>query len=302
MSAAPLLAALLGAALPGLRALDIGLPAPPRLLPWLPGALCGVSGALPPAEAALLRRFRHPDGRPVVGLDLAADAALLAGAPAAWSDAPERLARLAVPTADLPADALLLVPAGADGPPSRLPCGRVLLLLGAGEAVERDDLLVPVERLEAIRAALQRAAEALAGAAGGRWLSRAQAISPEMASVALLPEEGQTFRPPVRLPASALVHDLPSRARADGLDLSDARHARLLLGASPARARVFLRGEVGGVALFGDGQRLAATRAMAPSGETCLEADMPPGASVAVLGLTWTAPARLALVGLELLP
>ena len=69
-AAAPLLAALLRAALPGLRALDLGLPAPPLLLPWLPGTLCGAADAeaLPPAEADLLRRFRHPDGGLLVAL------------------------------------------------------------------------------------------------------------------------------------------------------------------------------------------------------------------------------------------
>ena len=88
-AAAPLLAALLRAALPGLRALDLGLPAPPLLFPWLPGTLCGTADAraLPPAETDLLRRFRHPDGRSLIGFD-AADAALLAGAPAAWDYAP----------------------------------------------------------------------------------------------------------------------------------------------------------------------------------------------------------------------
>ena len=81
MTAAPLLAALLRAALPGLRALDLGLPEP-ALFPWLPVTSCGVADAeaLPPAEAALLRRFRHADSRLLVGFDRATDAALLAGA------------------------------------------------------------------------------------------------------------------------------------------------------------------------------------------------------------------------------
>lgn len=304
--AAPLLAALLGAALPGSRALDLGLPAAPRLFPWLPGTLCGVADAeaAPPAEAGLLRRFRHADGRPLAGFDRAADAALLAGAPIAWGGARERLIRFAAaPPGDVfGADALLLVPGGADGPPGP-PRGRIVLLLGAGEAVERDDLLVPPHRLDAVQAALRDAAETLARAAeGGRWLARAQAVSPNVASVALLPEEAQSFRPTVQVPASALVHDLPARAGPGGLDLTDARRVRMLLGASPAWVRVFLAGEAPGVALFGDGRRLAATPGEAPAGQTCLEAEMPPGEGAAVLGLAWPAPARLALVRLELLP
>lgn len=304
--AAPLLAALLGAALPGSRALDLGLPAPPRLFPWLPGTLCGVADteAAPPAETGLLRRFRHADGRPLVGFDRTADAALLAGTPAAWGGARERLIRLATtPPAEVSvADALLLVPGGTEAPPGT-PRGRVILLLGAGETVERDDLLVPPHRLEATQAALRDAAQALAQTAGGgRWLARAQTVSPTMASVALLPEEAQSFRPAVQVPASALVHDLPARAGPDGLDLTDARRVRMLLGASPVRARVFLAGEASGVALFGDGRRLAATAGEAPPGQTCLEAEMSGGEGAAVLGLAWPAPARLALVRLELLP
>ena len=305
-SAAPLLAALLRVALPGLRALDLGLPAPPALFPWLPGTVCGVpdAEALPPAEAALLRRFRHPDGRPLIGFDPTADAALLAGAPAAWDDAAERLIRFAGASPYRPPpDALLLVPPDAEDAIG-VPRARILLLLGAGDAVERHDVLVPPPRLEAIHAALRDAAEALAGAAGGRWRARALAISAEMASVALLPEEAQTFRPGLSIPATALVHDLPTPAGSDGLDLSDARQVRLLLGTSPRRLRAFVRGGASGVALFGNGQRLPATLAEHPSGETCIEAEPRPGASAAaVIGLA--APrtaARFVLTRLELLP
>ena len=71
MSAGAILAGLLRQALPACRLLDLGLPAAP-LLPWWPGALCGLAepASLPPAEAALLGRFRHgPLRLPVFGLD-----------------------------------------------------------------------------------------------------------------------------------------------------------------------------------------------------------------------------------------
>ncbi len=305
--AAPLLAALLRAALPGLRALDLGLPAPPLLSPWLPGTFCGLSDAEapPPAEAALLRRFRHPDGRPLTGFDSAADAALLAGAPAAWGDAPERLIRFpasAIPRG-FPPDALLLAPPDSEVAPG-LPRARVLLLLGAGGAVERHDLLVPPPRLEAIHAALRDAAEGLAGAAGGRWLARALSISADMASVALLPEEAQAFLPSLSIPAAALVHDLPTAAGPDGLDLSDAGRVRLLLGAAPGRLRAFVRGDASGAALFWNGRRLPTIHAEHPSGEARIEAEPPPGTgAAAVIGLAVPrTAARIVLTRLELLP
>lgn len=307
-AAAPLLAALLRAALPGLRALDLALPAPPVLFPWLPGTLCGVADAeeLPPAEADLLRRFLHPDGRPLVGLDRATDSALFADAPAAWGDSPERLIRFAAAPllSSLTAGALLLAPPGA-GDAAAGPRARVLLLLGAGRMVERHDLLVPPPRLEAVHAALRDAAEAFAGTAagGGRWLARSLAISADMASVALLPEDAQTFGPSLSIPAAALVHDSPIRAGPGGLELSDARQVRVLLGAAPTRLRVFARGDVSGAALFGDGRRLSATATEHPTGETCLEAERPRfGAGAAVLGVAVPAPARAVLTRLELAP
>lgn len=307
MTAAPLLAALLRAALPGLRALDLGLPEP-LLFPWLPGTLCGVADAatLPPAEAALLRRFRHPDGRPLVGLDRTADAALFAAAPEAWHEAEERLIRCgaAVPRHPLPADALLLVPPDA-AHVSGAPTSRMPLLLGAGGTVERHDLLVPQPRLHAIHTAFARAAEALAEASDGRWLARSPAVSAEIASVSLLPENGQTCAPALSLPADALVHDRPaSRAGPDGLDLSVPPHrVRVLLGSVPARLRITLRGDASGAALFGDGARLPIRKAEGPEGETCLEAEAwPRSAGVAVLGVALPRPARAVLARLDLLP
>lgn len=301
---APLLAALLRAALPGLRALDLGLPGPPALFPWLPGTLCGIADAAPPAEAALLRRFRHPDGRPLIGFDPTADAALLAGAATAWDDAPERLVRFvpAAPPRGIAADTLLLVPPDAEDAAS-VPKARILLLLGAGGVVERHDLLVPPPRLEAIHAALRDATDAFAGVAGGRWLARALAISADMASVALLPEDAQAFRPPLSIPAAALVHDLPTSAGPDGLDLSDAGQARLLLGTAPSRLRAFARGDASGAALFGNGRRLPTALAEHPAGEVCIEAEWRPGAgAAAVVGLAVPrSAARFVLTRLELL-
>jgi hypothetical protein len=256
----------------------------------------------------LLRRFRHPDGRPLVGFDRGADAALLAGAPAAWDGAPERLVRLpfAMPHG-FHADArlLLLAPPDAEDP-GGVSKARIILLLGAAKgAVERHDLLVPRPRFEQLHEALRGSAEFLAGAASGRWLARALAISADMASVALLPEDGQTFGPPLLVPAAALLHDLPNRAGPDGLDLSGTGRARLLLGTAPARLRVFLRGDASGAALFQDGQRLPATPPSAcATGEVGLEAEPRPGgnAAAAVFGVAVPAPARVAITRLELVP
>ena len=309
MSTAPLLAALLEAALPGLRALDLGMPARPLLFPWLPGTLLGAADpeALPSGEFALMRRFRHPGGRPLVGFDRAGDAALLADAPAAWSCAPERLIRFAAdPPSALPAGALLLVPPDADlRAAADPPRSRVLLLLGIGRRVDRHDLLVPPQRFELMHAALGSAAEALASAAGGPWLARTLVISEDLASVALLPQDAQAFCPPLAIPAAALVHDLPTPAGSDGLDLSNAPRARILLGSTPpARLRVFLRGEgAPSVVLFANGTRLPTTASAGAAGETRLEAEPPPSAEPAAIGLAVPEHARGAvLTRLELLP
>ena len=301
MSTAPLLGALLEAALPGLRALDLGMPAQPLLCPWLPGTLLGAADpeALPSGEFALMRRFRHPGRRPLVGFDRAADAALLADAPASWNCAPERLIRFAAdPPSALPAGALLLVPPDADVCAGDPPRSRVLLLLGIGRRVDRHDLLVPPQRFKSIHAALGSAAEALASAAGGPWLARTLVISENVASVALLPQDAQAFRPPLAILAAALVHDLPSPAGSDGLDLSNAPRARILLGTTPpTRLRVFLRGEgVPSVVLFANGTRLPTTASAGAAGETRLEAEPPPSAEPAVIGLAVPEHARGAVL------
>ena len=174
LSVAPLLAALLARALPGVRALDLGLPAA-RLFPWLSGALCGVADheALPAAERALLGRFRQMGGsRPLFGFDLAADAALLAGAPSAWGEAAERLVCLPSAMPDLlaefagsgPPEPLFLLPGEARDLPD-VGRGRIMLLLGSAVQVEQYDLLVPPDRTAALFEALRVAGGALAEAA-----------------------------------------------------------------------------------------------------------------------------------------
>ena len=119
----------------------------------------------------------------------------------------------------------------------------------------------------------------------------------------MLPEDGQTHRPALSVPAAALVHDSPASAGPDGLDLSGARRqVRLLLGAAPARLRVFLRGEVSGAALFGDGRRLPVSVTERPTGETGLEVEPPPGTGAFVLGLAVPALSGATLTRLELVP
>jgi len=150
MSAMPVLAALLRAALPGVSVLDLGWPAG-RVFPCWPGARLGVAAPeeLVPAEAALLRRFRQGRaGTPLFGLGEGDDAALLAGAPAALGDsgpvlivldgpAPERIGPL------LQAGAMVLRGASVAGGP--LPPGpergRIMLLGGSAAHIERWELL-----------------------------------------------------------------------------------------------------------------------------------------------------------------
>ncbi|TDG03142.1 hypothetical protein E2C05_32410, partial [Paracraurococcus ruber] len=89
MSGVALLGTLLREALPDAAVLDLTGHGG-RVFAWCPGAWPGIAdaAALPAAERALLGRFRQgPARRPVFGLDPAADAALLAGAPAALAGA-----------------------------------------------------------------------------------------------------------------------------------------------------------------------------------------------------------------------
>ena len=102
------------------------------------------------------------------------------------------------------------------------------------------------------------------------------------------------------------MHDLPTPAGSDGLDLSDAPRARILLGSTPpARLRVFLRGEgAPGAALFANGtapprHRFRRRRPVKPASKPSL----PPSAEPAVLGLAVPERRpRAVLTRLELLP
>ena len=196
LSTAPLLAALLRQALPAVAVLDAAL-AGGGLHPWFPGARCGVAApaALPDAERALLGRFRQR-GAALFGFDPAVDAALLAGAAAAWGGAGDRLVVLGDATdagAWIAGGAMVL----ARGGPAPAGCDQVMLLLGAPAPVERLALLLPEGRGAALLAALEAAAGVLARPG---WQAGARAISPRLgtftllapalpAAIALAPEE-----------------------------------------------------------------------------------------------------------------
>ncbi|MBX6744761.1 MAG: hypothetical protein IRY87_22240 [Acetobacteraceae bacterium] len=317
--AAPLLAALLARALPGMQALDLGLPVP-RLFPWLPGTLCGLAdpAALPAGERTLLGRFRQRGGtRPLFGFDPAADAALQAGAPSVWGEAAERL--VCLPAAALaagfagsgPPEPLFLVPGEAGELPDA-ERGRIILLLGSTAQVDRYDLLVPPDRTAALFEALRMAGGALAEAAGGRWQVGGRMISPRMASLAVLAEASAGFAPPLSIPAETLVHDLPVQSAEGRLATGPAARLRLLLGALPPREwrlRISLCTDTLGLAapvLFLEGMRHPARIRPGSEGITWLEAVIrPAGGHALVLGLAMppeAGPGGLALTGIELLP
>ena len=129
MSAAPLLAALLAGAFPGLAARDLGLPAG-RLLPWLPGVgpgpirrwrRDGAAGALPPERAALCSGFDPiADGMPDAAWDAAAERLV-------WRDAPA--------AADDPG--LTLLHGGLGEAPLPAGLARIMLLVGSTAQAER---------------------------------------------------------------------------------------------------------------------------------------------------------------------
>lgn len=317
--AAPLLAALLARAVPGVQALDLGLPAP-RLFPWLPGALCGVANpaALPAPERALLRRFRQAGGtRPLFGFDPAADAALLAGAPSAWGDAAERL--VCLPAATLmgtfaessPSEPLFLLPGEAGELPGAAR-GRIILLLGSTAQVERHDLLVPPDRTAALFEALRAAGGVVAESVGGRWQVGGRMISPRMASLAVLAEASGSLAPPLSIPAEALIHDLPTRTAEGRLATGRAARLRLLLGSLPPRPwqlRISLCAEMLGLAapvLFLDGMRHPARIRPGPEGIAWLEATIhQTGNHALVLGLAMppeAGPGGFALTRIGVLP
>jgi hypothetical protein len=314
MSATAILAALLGRLAPAPVVLDLGLPAA-GIFPWLPAVRCGVAdaAALAAAERALLAGLRDPlRGLPPFGLDPAADAALLAGAPAAWGEASgegrDRLVWLPGPS---PAALAPLWQDGTwallrSGPPMSWPGperGRIMLLAGSTTAVERFDLMLPVGRLESVLEALHAAAEALA-AAGGRWQLGKRVVSARLASLAALQEAPAASLPPLAIPAAALLQDGPPGLEDGALPLAGVVRRRLLLGClppGPARIAVRLRnaGDVA-PALFLGGLRQAASLLPGPDGTARLEAAVTlEGAAAQFLGLAL--PQGAATPGLGLL-
>ncbi|MCO6417835.1 hypothetical protein JYK14_16935 [Siccirubricoccus sp. KC 17139] len=305
MSAAPLLAALFRRMAPPPHLLDLGLPEA-RLFPWLPGALCGVAeaAALPAAERALLAGFRDATSRrPPFGFDAATDAALLAGAPAAWGGEGDRLVCLPGPPPPVLAPlwqggAWALLRAGQAGW-AGADRGRIMLLAGTAEAVEQYDLLLPAARLAEVLDRLEAASAALA-AAGGPWRIGCRRISARLGSLTLLREAAG--RPGLALAAPALWHDGPQALAGKALPLASPGRLRILLGSlpcGPARLSVRLRGGAPPV-LFLGGRRLAATPVPDPDGAMRLEATPElAGGPAEVLGLATLPGPAPALLGLE---
>ncbi|MFC7474842.1 hypothetical protein ACFQS7_10790 [Dankookia sp. GCM10030260] len=317
MSGAPILATLLREALPGVPVLDLGLPAG-RIFPWWPGARCGVAdpAALAPAEMALLRRFRQgPAGLPVFGLDRAADAALLAGAPGALGGA---AAPLLVLQGGIPDHLAPLLAAGAmllqGGQTDTMPTppgperGRIMLLCGSVSRIERWDLLLPIDEIELVFTRLHVAAQRLAVVLGGagRWQVGGRMAMARLASLGML-ATGAEQVPPLSVPGGALPHDLPDLAEADALRFGASRRLRLLLGALPARP-AWLRLRLHGLdperppALFLDGRMLPAQLRQEGASQV-LEAPVrlrPDLAAVAGLALPEGAAPGLVLLGLEI--
>lgn len=305
--AASMLAAPLRLALPGAALLDVGAPFG-RLFPWWPGALCGVADAasLPTAERDLLQRF-HQRGLgatwPILGLDPAADAALLASA--GWIAAD----RLVCEAAGHPGlrsrwaspDALVLRPAGSaratpEATASDPDTGRIVLLIGGAARVEAWGLLLPGERTGTLFTAIRTAAEALAAAQTG-WQPGGHLISPRLATIALL-RHVDAPSPPFRMLPDALPHDLPvpitkgvaaeESPSVGGLATGPAARVRLLLGLlppTPMRLRLRFRGGTPRAVLV-DGMRRLAESGGGPDGAVQWEVPIHPAAGRAsVFGL-----------------
>ncbi|GGC69635.1 hypothetical protein GCM10011504_54420 [Siccirubricoccus deserti] len=317
MSATAILAALLRRLAPAPVVLDLGLPAA-GIFPRLHVARCGVAdaAALPAAERALLVGLRDPlRGLPPFGFDRAADAALLAGAPAAWGEEPgegrDRLVWLPGPP---PAALAPLWQDGAwallrSGPPGSWPGperGRIMLLAGSTAAVERFDLMLPIDRLAPVLEALHAAAQALV-ATGGRWQLGKRVVSARLASLTALLEAPAALPPPLVIPAAALLQDGPPGLEDGALPLAGVARRRLLLGGlppGPVRITLRLRG-VGSVApvLFLGGLRQTASLLPDPDGTARLGAAVTlEGTAAQVLGLALpqgAAPPGLGLLGVE---
>ncbi len=207
---APLRVALLRRAFPDLAVLDRAV-ATGGLFPWWPGVVPMLphDAILPPAERTLLEGFGLRDADP-------GDPGLVAteGEAAPW----------------LAAGAMVLT-AARDLPEAP----RILLLTGAGGAVEQASLLLPEGALPGALAALAAAAEAMAGT-GWEWAARP--VTERLATLTLF----APALPPVTLPGAAL----PRWREAPG-------RLRVLLGALPVRPwRIAVRSE-GATAMFLDG-------------------------------------------------
>ncbi len=282
LSTAPLLAALLGGALPGLAVLDLAALGAGGLYPWLPEARCGLPATAqgPAAERAMLARARQA-GAPLFGCDPAGDAALRAGAwPGAGGEAGHRLVVLPAeaPVAPwLAAGVMVLVGAPAPGEGGAGEAGareagageRVMLLLGAPAPVEPWDLRLPAGRADAVLPGLAAAARDLAGAAG-QWGVRP--ISPRLAALTLLAAGGPA--PCARLPADRLV-----------LEEAAGGQRRIILGrlpARPVRLRLLLPPGAAPAALLLDGRRAEGRFHPDPPR---LEVPLDPGPWPVVLGL-----------------
>lgn len=284
---APLLAALLGRALPGLAVLDLAAVAEGGLYPWLPRAMVGAGdpAALPPALAALLPGLARAGGTlPLAGYDPAFDAALAAGAPEAWGGAEHRLV---VPGSGgasafgagpwLAAGMMVLARDAA--PPT---AERVMLVLGAAGRVERADLMLPDGGLPAVLPPLSAAARAMAAEAPcAGWEVGLRTVSARLAALTLFA--------PAPLPAGPVV--LEREALVIGEDPAR-RRLRLMLGVLPAGLALSLRIDLeGGVkappALFLDGARHAARAEADARGGMRLAARIVPAGAGAptVLGL-----------------
>jgi hypothetical protein len=297
MTAAPLLAALLAGAFPGLAARDLGLPAG-RLLPWMSRVRAGVAdaAALSATERALLARFRQA-GRPLLGFDRITD-----GMPdAAWDAAAERLVWREVP--DVTSNTgFTLLHGGLGEAPLPAGLGRIMLLAGSTAQVERHDLLVPEARLAEV---VERLRAAAADLAGPGWQLGGRVVSPRLASLGALAPGSGGFEAAIALPAAGLPHDLPGAVAADGLALGGVARVRLLLGALPARTwrlRLgFAGAEPGQVALFMNGLRQPARM---ERGGWLTGTITPPASCAVVLGLAWPggAPDGLRLAMLEARP
>ena len=245
----PLLAAMLRRALPGLRVLDIAL-AGGGLYPWWPEAMVGPGAgvALPPAERALLARFRQAGGaQPLFGQDAARDAALAAGAPEEWGGSGPRL----VVGAGDPAPWLAVGAMVLTRPATAAAAERAMLILGLGGAVEQRDLLLPPGGLAAALPSLGAAARDLAGSDGEVGL---RAITPRLAALTLF------------APASAQEPLVLERTRL--VLQEEAGRLRVLLGVLPHRAlRLRLATDAALSAVFLDGAAFDPAAAFLPDAQ-----------------------------------